>query len=195
MLLQTLSKCLLNTDRLGESTASLGSLFQCLTTLLVKKCFLTSSLNLPWRSFEPFPRFALNPLIRIPTNAKTQISSLVIALFAFDFTLGSPFYCLVPVHWSEKPRKCVWSLTKRNTLPFGHYSREQTLLKCATSHRKHPLTALCTRPQANLSPVCFSDLQIKPGVCIWVPACRLTNHVWAPEQNGGCTILHIGPDS
>ncbi|KAK4823085.1 hypothetical protein QYF61_025707 [Mycteria americana] len=52
---EALSKCLLNTDGLGASTTSLGSLLQCLTTLLVKKCFLTSSLNLPWHSFEPFP--------------------------------------------------------------------------------------------------------------------------------------------
>jgi len=55
MLLRALSKCLLNADRLETSTASLGSLFQCLTTLLVKKCFLMSSLNLSWCSFEPFP--------------------------------------------------------------------------------------------------------------------------------------------
>jgi len=55
MLLRALSKCLLNTERVGASTASLGSLFQCLSTLLVRKCFLRPSLNLPWRSFEPFP--------------------------------------------------------------------------------------------------------------------------------------------
>ncbi|KAK4829643.1 hypothetical protein QYF61_005936 [Mycteria americana] len=55
MLLRALSKRLLNTDRLGASTTSPGSLFQGLTTLSVKKCFLMSSLNLPWCSFEPFP--------------------------------------------------------------------------------------------------------------------------------------------
>jgi len=31
----------------GDSTTSLGSLFQCLTTLSVKKLFLISNLNLP----------------------------------------------------------------------------------------------------------------------------------------------------
>ncbi|XP_052650883.1 uncharacterized protein LOC128145174 [Harpia harpyja] len=47
---------------LGASTTSPGNLFQCLTTLSVKKCFLMSSLNLPWRSFEPFPRIlSLDP--------------------------------------------------------------------------------------------------------------------------------------
>ncbi|KAK4821803.1 hypothetical protein QYF61_003832 [Mycteria americana] len=38
----------------GDSTTSLGSLFQCLTTLLVKKFFLISNLNLPWRNLRPF---------------------------------------------------------------------------------------------------------------------------------------------
>jgi len=34
---------------------SLGSLFQCLITLLVNKFFLLSSLKLPWRNLKPFP--------------------------------------------------------------------------------------------------------------------------------------------
>ncbi|KAK4817702.1 hypothetical protein QYF61_026392 [Mycteria americana] len=36
----------------GDSTTSRGSLFQCLTTLSVKKFFLISSLNLPWRNLR-----------------------------------------------------------------------------------------------------------------------------------------------
>ncbi|KAK4815747.1 LOW QUALITY PROTEIN: hypothetical protein QYF61_006785 [Mycteria americana] len=39
----------------GDSTTSLGSLVQCLITLSVKKNFLISSLNLPWRNLRPFP--------------------------------------------------------------------------------------------------------------------------------------------
>lgn len=39
---------------LGTSTTSLGSLFQQLTILLVKKCFLIYSLNFPGCSLEPF---------------------------------------------------------------------------------------------------------------------------------------------
>ncbi|KAK4810503.1 hypothetical protein QYF61_004283 [Mycteria americana] len=39
----------------GDSTTSLGSLFQCLTTLSVKKFFLISNLNLPWHNLRPFP--------------------------------------------------------------------------------------------------------------------------------------------
>ena len=55
MSLNTTSKCSLNTTRLSDSTSSLGSPFQCLTTLSEKQYFLTSSLNLPWRSLKPFP--------------------------------------------------------------------------------------------------------------------------------------------
>ena len=38
-------KCLLNTSKDGDSTTSLGSLFQCLTTLSVKKFLLIPNLN------------------------------------------------------------------------------------------------------------------------------------------------------
>jgi len=52
MSLSTMSKCSLNTPRVGDSTASLGPL-QCLTTVLEKQYFLTTSLNLPWHSLRP----------------------------------------------------------------------------------------------------------------------------------------------
>lgn len=42
-----LSKCLSNADRPGALTTSLGRLFQCMTTLSLKKCFLMTNLNLP----------------------------------------------------------------------------------------------------------------------------------------------------
>jgi len=45
----------LNTTKVGDSTTSLGSPFQCLTTRSEKQYFLTSSLNLPWSSLKPFP--------------------------------------------------------------------------------------------------------------------------------------------
>ena len=45
----------------GDSTTSLGSLFQCLTTLSVKKFFLISNLNLPWCNLRPFP-LVLSPV-------------------------------------------------------------------------------------------------------------------------------------
>ncbi|KAK4831669.1 hypothetical protein QYF61_018636 [Mycteria americana] len=55
MSISTTSTPLLNTSRDGDSATSLGSLFQCLTTLSVKKFFLISSLNLPWCNLRPFP--------------------------------------------------------------------------------------------------------------------------------------------
>ena len=42
------SKQFLNTSRDGDSNTSLRSLFQCLTTLSVKKFFVISNLNLPF---------------------------------------------------------------------------------------------------------------------------------------------------
>ena len=39
----------------GDFTTSLGSLFQCLTTLSVEKFFLISNLNLPWHNLRPLP--------------------------------------------------------------------------------------------------------------------------------------------
>ncbi|KAK4830944.1 hypothetical protein QYF61_014403 [Mycteria americana] len=38
----------------GDSTTSLGSLFQCFTTLSLKKLFLILNLNLPWCNLRPF---------------------------------------------------------------------------------------------------------------------------------------------
>uniref|UniRef100_A0A8C2Y8F8 Ankyrin repeat and sterile alpha motif domain containing 1B n=1 Tax=Coturnix japonica TaxID=93934 RepID=A0A8C2Y8F8_COTJA len=49
----------LNTSKDGASTTSLGSLFQDLTTLLVKNFPLTSNLNLPSFNLKPFPRVLL----------------------------------------------------------------------------------------------------------------------------------------
>ncbi|KAK4827084.1 hypothetical protein QYF61_014186 [Mycteria americana] len=46
-LLRAPSILTLNVSRDGESTTSLGNLFQCLTTLILKNFFLVSSLNLP----------------------------------------------------------------------------------------------------------------------------------------------------
>ena len=55
MPLSTKSLCLLNAPRDGDSHTALGSLFQCSITLLVKKFFLISNVNFPWRSLRPFP--------------------------------------------------------------------------------------------------------------------------------------------
>ncbi|KAK4831211.1 hypothetical protein QYF61_016048 [Mycteria americana] len=44
-----------NSSRDGDFTTSLDTLFQCLTTLSVKKFFLISNLNLPWCNLRPPP--------------------------------------------------------------------------------------------------------------------------------------------
>ena len=54
-LLRAPSNLALNTSREGASTVSLGNLFQCFTTLMVKNFFLISNLYLPPFSLEPFP--------------------------------------------------------------------------------------------------------------------------------------------
>jgi len=54
-LLRVPSNLALNAAREGTATASLGNLFQCFTTLMVKNFFLISNLNLPSFSLEPFP--------------------------------------------------------------------------------------------------------------------------------------------
>lgn len=41
-------------ERHGASTTSLESRFQCLSILMIQKCFLMPSLTLPWNSFVPF---------------------------------------------------------------------------------------------------------------------------------------------
>ena len=59
------SSLALNAYREGASTASLGNLFQCLTTLAVKNFFLVSSLNLPFSCLKLFPPIlSLHALIK-----------------------------------------------------------------------------------------------------------------------------------
>ncbi|KAK4819472.1 LOW QUALITY PROTEIN: hypothetical protein QYF61_004698 [Mycteria americana] len=52
LLLRAPSNLTLNVSRDGASTTSLGNLFQCFTTLIVKNFFLQSSLNLPSLSLK-----------------------------------------------------------------------------------------------------------------------------------------------
>ena len=54
MFLSVTSPLFLNTSRDNDSTASLGSPFQHLTTLLEKDFFLIPNLNLPWQNLRPF---------------------------------------------------------------------------------------------------------------------------------------------
>ncbi|KAK4831170.1 hypothetical protein QYF61_015640 [Mycteria americana] len=69
-LLKAPSNLALNTSRDGASTASLGNLFQCLATLIVKNFFLISNLNLPSFSLKPLPLvLSLQALVKSPPPA------------------------------------------------------------------------------------------------------------------------------
>uniref|UniRef100_A0A8B9M5I0 Disco interacting protein 2 homolog C n=1 Tax=Accipiter nisus TaxID=211598 RepID=A0A8B9M5I0_9AVES len=75
----TTSIHLLNTFRDGDSTTSLGSLFQYLTTLLVKKFFLISNLNLPWcnlRTFLPVLLLVAWEKVLTPTSLQPPFRQL-----------------------------------------------------------------------------------------------------------------------
>ena len=100
-MLRALSKCLLNTDRLRASTTSLGSLSQGLTTLSLKKCFLTSSLNLSWCSFEPFPH-----VLSLDTREKRS-SSFPDSPFPAAGEFSVPL-CLIPSRVMDQCLKSHW---------------------------------------------------------------------------------------
>lgn len=55
MSLSTTSQYLLNISRDENSTTSMGSQYQCVTTLSMKKFLLTSNLSLHWCNVRPFP--------------------------------------------------------------------------------------------------------------------------------------------
>ena len=64
-LLRALSNLTLNIPRDGACTTSLGNLFQCFTTLTVKKFFLISSLKLFSFSLKPLPLVLLQEALQI----------------------------------------------------------------------------------------------------------------------------------
>ena len=85
MLLRALPKCLLNTDGHGAPTNSLGNLFQCVTTLVVKKCFLMSRLlvqlcaillcpGIGTREQSPAPSSTLSLLRKLQSNKVASLS-------------------------------------------------------------------------------------------------------------------------
>ena len=69
-LLKALSSLASNTCRDGASTASLGNLFQCLSTLIGKNFFLISNLNPPSFSLKPLTLvLSLHYLTKSPSPA------------------------------------------------------------------------------------------------------------------------------
>lgn len=65
---------------------------QCLTTLLVKKCFLKSNLDLPWSNLNPFPL-----ILSLITWERKQDTHL--ATFLFCAPLGNPPHTLGQLNW------------------------------------------------------------------------------------------------
>jgi len=62
----------------GASTAPLGNLFQCLTTLVVKNFFLISNLNLPSFNLKP-----LTPCPITTSPSKKSLSSFLVGFFRY----------------------------------------------------------------------------------------------------------------
>ena len=132
MSLSTTYKQFLNTFRDGDSTTSLGSLFQCLTTFSVNKFFLMSNLNLPWHNLRPFP-LILSPVTSerriwcVPVSGVWQNSDPSQAFPGFTAYYSHKSYfgyltcTLLDVLlytrtqnfnrniWMKAPRDCVWA--------------------------------------------------------------------------------------
>jgi len=69
-LLKAPSNLALDTAREGADTASLGNLFQCLNTLIIKNFFFITSLNLSSFSLKPLPLvLSLHALVKSPSPA------------------------------------------------------------------------------------------------------------------------------
>lgn len=65
-----------NTSRDGESMTSLGSIFQCLSTLTARSFFLKPNLNIPSSSLKLFPLVLLfYALVTCPSPAPFKVPS------------------------------------------------------------------------------------------------------------------------
>jgi len=80
MSLSTRPTCYLNTSRDGDSTTSLGSLFQCLTTLSVKKFFLISNLKLPLVQLEVISSCPITCYLGEETDTHLATTTLQVAV-------------------------------------------------------------------------------------------------------------------
>ncbi|KAK4810366.1 hypothetical protein QYF61_019285 [Mycteria americana] len=88
-LLGALSSLSLNVSRDGAPTTSRGNLFQCFTTLIVKKFFLISTLNLPSFSLKPLPLVLSQQALLKSCNKVSTEPSL---LQAEQPQLSQPFF-------------------------------------------------------------------------------------------------------
>ncbi|KAK4812678.1 LOW QUALITY PROTEIN: hypothetical protein QYF61_012188 [Mycteria americana] len=169
MSLSTSSKRPLNTSRDGDSTTSLGSLFQCLITLSVKKNFLISSLNLPWRNLRPFP--------------------LVLSLVTWEKRPTPPLYTLLSVEESDEVSpQPPFLQAKQSQLPQPLLIRLllQTLpqLRCPS---------LDTLQYLNI-PLVVGGPKLNTVFEVWPHQCRVQGHNHFPSP-AGHAILDTSQDA
>ena len=136
MFLSATSTCFLNTSRDGDSTTSLGSLCQCLTTLSEKNFFLISNLNLPWHYVKPLPlvysiylKTCLIFYILSSFCSRDFVKAFAFSLSTLLVLIGLPqrFQYLSPA--STKPNNFLWYQSgRKRQLIFCH----QTYHLCKT---------------------------------------------------------------
>jgi len=121
MSLSTTSKWFLNTSRVGDSTTSLRSPFQCLTALSVKKCFLISNLNLPWCNLRPFPLILSHIMYVIMLSVKyfrkvNKYFYLVFTVSWLQLTVVFLFGADIKVHENEDNTAVINSVADAHKL-------------------------------------------------------------------------------
>lgn len=111
-----MSRCLLNTDRVGALTTPLGVLWQGLTTFLVKKGFLIFSLNSPWCSFGTIPTC---PVTRdISTSLFTSLSQEADRIKASGLNYLIYLPILTPLPWATfRPKQSPVMFTRHSQRP------------------------------------------------------------------------------
>jgi len=82
----------LNTSRDGDSTTSLGSLLQCLTTLLVKRFFVISSLNLSGGLLEAISSRPIIHCLGEETNTCLTTTSFQVVVESNKVSPQPPFF-------------------------------------------------------------------------------------------------------
>ncbi|NXN38925.1 ACRBP protein, partial [Rhinoptilus africanus] len=98
-LLKAPSSLALSTSMEGASTASLGSLFQCLTTLIVKNIFLISNLNLPFSTSDK----RQNLTFSIPFSASLLAlkNDEAVIILCYEMLEGNCLSAAVTQAWKE----------------------------------------------------------------------------------------------
>jgi len=106
MSLSTASTRFLNTSRNSDSITFLGSPFQCLITLLLKKFVLISNLNLPWYNLKPFSRPISNYLGE-EANPHLSITSLQVGVDSNKVSPEPPPDHTIPIPSTTPQQTCA----------------------------------------------------------------------------------------